>query len=90
MHPPAASPLTAVLAPTSVPRAQDFDPFHIPMPVVAPGVTAETVRASLPTCPTPLALWRPRGLSPAQPHQLQLALLPDAMALSDRCRPLPS
>jgi len=74
-----------MLVPISVPRApQDFDPFHIPMPVVAPGVTAETVRPSLPTCPTPLALWRrPRGLSPAQTHQLQLALLPDAMALSD-------
>ena len=41
-----------MLVPISVPRAQDFDPFHIPMPVVAPGVTAETVRPSLPTCPT--------------------------------------
>ena len=44
VHPPAASPLAAMLVPISVPRAQDFDPFHIPMPVVAPGVTAETVR----------------------------------------------
>ena len=51
MHPPAASPLAAMLVPISVPRVQDFDPFHIPMPVVAPGVTAETVRAFPPRLP---------------------------------------
>ena len=51
-HPPPARSLH-MLVPISVPRPQDFDPFHIPMPVVAPGVTAETVRPSHPTCPTP-------------------------------------
>eukprot|EP01045_Picozoa_sp_COSAG04_P027865 COSAG04_NODE_4176_length_2252_cov_21.631677_2_plen_377_part_00 len=47
VHPPAASPLAATPVPIPVPRAQDFDPFHIPMPVVAPGVTAETAFAEL-------------------------------------------